>query len=114
LPGPLIRAYYVNEDAKRNVLVVEADAQVNLKDFTSALTPTLDQGKLPPSISQAFADAGITVDQGVALATVIPGRKWSFKQGSDEYVVALEPQFWEPDFGKIRFIKSLDHLWIYR
>ena len=114
LPGPLLRAYFVNDDAKRQVLVVEADAQVNLKDYTSALTPTLDQGQLPPSISKAFADAGITVDNGAAVATVIPGRKWSFKQGEDQYIVALEPQFWEPDFGKIRFIKSLDHIWIYR
>lgn len=114
LPGPLIRAYFVNENAKRNVLVVEADAQVNLDDFTSALTPTLDQGQLPASISQSFADAGISVNQDVALTTVIPGRKWTFKEGEDEYVLALEPQFWEPDFGKIRFIKSLDHIWIYR
>ncbi len=114
LPGPLIRAYVVNNDAKREVLVVEADAEVNLKDFTSALTPVLDQGKLPPSIAQAFADAGITIDQNVALTTQIQGSKWTFKQGNDEYIVQLEPQFWESDFGKIRFIKSLDHLWIYR
>jgi len=31
-----------------------------------------------------------------------------------KYVVELEPQFWEPDFGQIRFIKTLDYLWIYR
>jgi hypothetical protein len=114
LPGPLIRAYFVNEEAKRNVLVVEADAEVNLRDFTSDLTPVLDQGKLPPSIAQAFEDAGITVDQNVALTTQIQGRKWTFKQGNDEYIIVLEPQFWEPNFGKIRFIKSLDYLWIYR
>jgi hypothetical protein len=114
LPGPVIRGYFVNKDAKRDVLVVEADAQVNLKDFKSALTPTLDQGKLPPSIAQAFAASGITVDKGVALSTIIEGRKWSFKQGENEYILVLEPQFWEPDFDGIRFIKSLDHLWIYR
>jgi hypothetical protein len=114
LPGPVIRGYFVNKDAKREVLVVEADAQVNLKDFKSALTPTLDQGKLPAPIAQAFAASGITVDNGVALTTAIPGRKWSFKQGENEYILALEPQFWEPDFDGIRFIKSLDHLWIYR
>lgn len=114
LPGPVIRAYFVNKDAKRNVLVVEADAQVNLNDFKSALTPTLDQGKLPPSIAQAFADSDITVDKDVAVSTIIAGRKWSFMQGGSEYILVLEPQFWEPDFEGIRFIKSLDHLWIYR
>jgi hypothetical protein len=114
LPGPLIRAYHVDKVAKRNVLVVEADAEVNLTTFKSALTPVLDQGKLPPAIAQAFAESGITIDKGAALKTIIPGSKWSFKDGADEYIVALEPQFWEPDFVGIRFIKSLDHLWIYR
>ena len=114
LPGPVIRGYVVNKVAKRNVMVLEADAKVNLKDFKSALTPTLDQGKLPPSIAQAFAQAGVTVDKTAALSTVIQGEKWAFKQGEDEYVLTLEPQFWEPDFVGIRFIKSLDHMWIYR
>ena len=114
LPGPLIRGYVVNKVAKRNVMVLEADAQVNLKDFKSALTPTLDQGKLPASIAEAFAQAGITVDKTAALTMVIQGDKWTFKQGENEYILALEPQFWEPDFVGIRFIKSLDHMWIYR
>lgn len=114
LPGPLIRGYHMSPNTKGSVLVVESDAQVNLKDFTSAVTPILDSGKLPESVAKSFADAGISVDQGATLTTVIPGRKWSFKEGEDEYVLALEPQFWEPDFGKIRFIKSLDNIWIYR
>ena len=114
LPGPLIRGYVVNRDAKRNVLVVEADAQVNLKDFKSALVPTLDQGKLPPSIAQAFAESGITLDKDTALTSVVQGSKWSFRKGENEYILVLEPQYWEPDFTGIRFIKSLDHMWIYR
>lgn len=114
LPGPLIRAYHVNKDAKRNVLVVETDAQVNLKNFKSAMIPILDRGQLPPEIAQAFAESGIAIDKAAALATVVPGSKWSFKDGEDQYIVILEPQFWEPDFVGIRFIKSLDHLWIYR
>ena len=114
LPGPVIRGYVENRDAKRDVLVVEADAQINLKDFQSALTPTLDQGKLPASVAQAFAQAGITVDKTAALTMVIQGEKWTFKQGEDKFTLALEPQFWEPDFVGIRFIKSLDHMWIYR
>ena len=114
LPGPLIRVYHVNEIAKRNVLVVEADAQVDLKTFDSALTPDLDQGKLPVEIAQAFADAGLTINKDASLKTIIEGSKWALKNGQDEYILALEPQFWEPDFVGIRFIKSLDHLWIYR
>ena len=46
-PGPVIRGYHVNKKAgDRQVLVVEADAKVNLVDFKSAVAPTLDQGTL--------------------------------------------------------------------
>ena len=114
LPGPIIRGYHVNQQAKREVLVVEADAQVDLKNFESALAPTLDKGKLPPEIAKAFSDAGIAIDNGAAVTTTIPGNKWSMNQNGQEYILNLEPQFWEPDFGKIRFIKSLDYIWIYR
>ncbi len=114
LPGPIIRGYHVNQVAKRNVLVMEADAEVSLDDFQSALTPTLDQGKLPAEITQAFAQSGLQIDKGAALTTIIKGKRWSFKDGDSEYILALEPQFWEPDFGAIRFIKSLDYIWIYR
>lgn len=113
LPGPVIRGYFANQVAKRNVLVLESDAKVNLNDFKSTLTPTLDQGKLPTEIADAFAEAGIDAS-GATLTTVAQGKRWTFKLGNDEYVLALEPQFWESDFGGIRFIKSLDHIWIYR
>lgn len=114
LPGPVIRGYIINDVAKREVLVVEADAKVSLKDFSSTLVPDLNRGKLPASIAEAFASAGITVNKGAAVTTKVEGQKWTFKQGDEEYILKLEPQFWEPDFGKIRFIRSLDHFWIYR
>jgi len=115
LPGPVIRGYHVNEVAKRNVLVVEANAEVSLEDFQSSLTPTLDQGKLPAKIADAFAQAGITVDQDATLKTIIEGKRWEFKVGDEQYILALQPQFWKPDLnGAIRFIKSIDHIWIYR
>ena len=115
LPGPVIRGYHVNPVAKRNVLVLEADAEVSLEDFQSSLTPTLDQGKLPRKIADAFAESGITVNDGAALTTIIRGKRWEFTEGDDKYILALQPQFWRPDLnGAIRFIKSIDHIWIYR
>ena len=114
LPGPVLRGYHVNQVAKRNVLVMEADADVSLEDFQSRLTPTLDQGSLPAQMVDAFARSGINVDKGAALTTIIPGKRWGFQQGGQQYIMALEPQFWESNFGSIRFIKSLDHIWIYR
>ena len=115
LPGPLIRVYRVNKEAgDRLVLVVETDAKVSLKDFKSAITPTLDSGNLPPSISKAFADSGIAINKEPAIETLVPGKRWTFTEGEDKYILAYEPQFWERDQDGIRFIKSLDYLWIYR
>ncbi|MFK7768810.1 MAG: hypothetical protein AB8B55_16440 [Mariniblastus sp.] len=114
LPGPIFRVYHANKDARRDVLVAEADGQVSLKDFKSALAPTLDQGKLPNELAKAIANSGVQVDPGAALTTVLEGKKWTFQEGSENYTIILEPQFWEADFEGIRFIKSLDYMWIYR
>ncbi len=114
LPGPVIRAYERDRTADRKVLIMEMDAMVNLEDFKSALTPTLDAGSLPESMSQAFAEAGISVNRDVGVDTLIEGKKWLFKLGKSDIELDLEPQYWEPDFEGIRFIKSLDFMWIYR
>jgi hypothetical protein len=120
LPGPVLLCYYIHPDAAdRRVLIAEVDAEINLKDFTSALSPSLDKGQLPEKMVQALALAGVEVDRAVALDEVVPGKRWSFSQGSDRFELILEPQYWEPVFEKqqpprIRFIKSLDYLWIYR
>jgi hypothetical protein len=43
---------------------------------------------------------------------------WQFELDSDgkkqKWVLKLEPQHWEQDGKGIRFLKSLDHLWIYQ
>ncbi len=114
LPGPLLRTYLDRREIKRKRLIGEIDAKVNLGTFKSALTDDLDAGKLPQALTDPIDKAGITFPAGVALTTVIPGRKWTFSNEGQKYVVQLEPQFWEPDFGQIRFIKTLDYLWIYR
>ena len=108
----MLRAY--EKTTERKVLIMEADAMVNLKDFKSALVPTLNRGNLPDSIIQAFADAGFSVGRDVGVDTLIESNKWSFKQGGSNIELVLEPQFWAPDFEGIRFIKSLDFIWVYR
>ena len=114
LPGPMLRTYLNRKAVKRKVLIGEIDANVNLETFKSKLTEGLNAGNLPAALTQPIAKAGIDLPAGAALTTVIPGRKWSFSNEGQEYIVQLEPQFWEPDFGQIRFIKTLDYLWIYR
>ncbi len=118
LPGPLLRAYLDSPKADQHVLVTEIDAEVNLKDFKSTLTPELDKGKLPEKLIKAFADMGVQVAPATPVNTLIPGKKWSFSltagDQTENYTVILEPQYWEKDFEGIRFIKSLDYFWIYR
>ena len=114
LPGPLLRTYLNRQEVKRKVLVGEIDAKVNLDTFKSKLTDELDAGKLPDTLTKPIVKAGVDLPAGTTLTTVIPGRKWTFSVGEQKYEIRLEPQFWEPDFGKIRFIKTLDYLWIYR
>jgi hypothetical protein len=114
LPGPQIRLYEVNETAKRELLMGEISGGVDLKTFKSGLTDELDGGKLPAMLLKSVAKTGLKIDAGADVKTVIPGSKWTFTAGEKRYVVKLEPQYWEPDFGKIRFIKTLDYLWIYR
>ena len=114
LPGPLLRTYLDRQDVKQKVLVGEIDANVNLDTFKSKLTDELDAGKFPTALTKPIVEAGVDIPAGAALTTVIPGRKWTFSVGEQKYQIRLEPQFWEPDFGKIRFIKTLDYIWIYR
>jgi len=116
LPGPLLRGYHVNADAADlNVLITEVDAEVSLETFQSALAPVLDGGKIPTKVVQAFAKAGYPIDDQPALTTVVPGKRWTFSSGDERFILSLEPQYWErKDDKSIRFIKSLDYLWIYR
>jgi hypothetical protein len=114
LPGPVLRAYEKDQTADRKVLIMETDAMVNMKDFQSALVPVLDKGNLPEAVAQGFADAGVSVNKDAGVDILIEGKKWAFKQGKSDIVLVLEPQYWEPAFEGIRFIKSLDFMWIYR
>jgi len=52
------------------------------------------------------------------LKTTVPGQQWVINDTVDgkprTFVIKLQPQFWEKDIdGGIRFIKSLDYLWVY-
>lgn len=127
LPGPVFRAYRIDAKANQDVMVLETDAEMSLSTFKSALVPELDSGKLPPALAKAFADAGYSIPANVAVVSekgddtdtsVVEAAtiKWKLKDSDgQEYVIRLEPQFWEPDFkGSVRFIRSLDHFWIYR
>ncbi len=118
LPGPLLRGYVVSSRANQNVLVVEMDADIQFSTFKSTVTPPLDEGKVPPAISDAFKKSGIEVAAGTAVKTLIGEQKWSLKGSvngeEQELLLIVEPQYWQPRNDGIRFINSLESLWIYR
>lgn len=114
LPGPVIKVYEKDKLAERNVLVGEVPAEIDLDSLQSSITPKLDQGVLVPEIVADLARSGVKVDQNARLTTVLEGFKWNFSDNGRDFIVVLDPIVWQPRFGEIQFIKSLDHLWIYR
>ena len=54
LPGPIFRGYFKNEEAKRDVLVTETDAQISLEDFNSSIAPPTGSGETAPFNSEIF------------------------------------------------------------
>ena len=117
LPGPVIRGEILDEDSLRSNLIFETDAGLN-EDFDSVVAQQLDGGQIPESVSTAFVNAGFNLAADAALKTTVPGHQWVINDTVDgnprTFVIKLHPEFWEKGVnGGIRFIKSLDHLWVY-
>lgn len=118
LPGPVIRGEIVDAETLRSTLIFETDAQLDTIDFDSAVAASLDTGQIPESVATAFTNAGFNLGANASLNTTIPGKQWTVTDTVDgqtrTFVVKLQPEFWEKSIdGGIRFIKSLDHLWVY-
>lgn len=118
LPGPEIIAYQVNELASREVHVTEVDAEVKVDDFSSTVVAALDDGKLPETLINNLKLYGYQVSDSIPVTQIIDSSMWQFQLDADgkkqKWVLKFEPQYWEQDGKGIRFLKSLDHLWIYR
>ena len=118
LPGPQVIALQVNEVAGREVPVTQVDAEFNLEDFSSPVVSSLDDGKLTESLVNALNLYGFKASDSTAVTQVIDSSMWQFEldvEGKKQkWVLKLEPQHWEQDGKGIRFLKSLDHLWIYQ
>ena len=132
LPGPRINGYLVSEKADRNIQLVDLDAETSLTTLNSPIVDQISMAfdaarggnagaknltakvKVPEQIRTAFAERGVAISEPATMLEIIPGKKWSFKSDDKIYEIVVEPQFWEPKFGGIRFIKSLDHVWVYR
>ena len=124
LPGPLLRGYVINRQDNREIQLVELDGRVNLETFESPFVEELDRGVVPDVVMKEFAKAGADLGENVQLkmkdgpsgrvAAGIRGERWTFNAGGKDYILQYEPQIWRKSEDGIEFIKSLDHLWIYR
>jgi len=118
LPGPQVIALQVNEVAGREVPVTQVDAEFNLEDFSSPVVSSLDDGKLTEALVNALNLYGFKASDSTAVTQIIDSSMWQFEldvEGKKQkWVLKLEPQHWERDGKGIRFLKSLDHLWIYQ
>ncbi|HMO14848.1 MAG TPA: hypothetical protein PKD64_05135 [Pirellulaceae bacterium] len=119
LPGPVLQGYEYDTETTRRRLIVEIDAEVSLRDLKSAAAGTLDGGTLPENLKKAFEDAGYPIPSDIRPKTNITGKQWSFETmiGGENvsFIIQLSPQLWEPDIqGGIRFINTLDYIWIYQ
>ncbi len=117
LPGPVILGEVRDADSLRTKLIFETDAGLN-EDFDSTVAAALDKGQIPDSVATGFVNAGFNLGSDATLVTKIPGQQWEIKDTVDgksrAFVIKLQPEFWEKDIdGGIRFIKSLDYLWVY-
>jgi len=117
LPGPVIMGEILDPESLRSKLIFETDAGLN-EDFDSTVAETLDQGQIPDGVTAGFVNAGFNLGGDAQLKTTVPGQQWVINDTVDgkprTFVIKLQPQFWEKDIdGGIRFIKSLDYLWVY-
>ena len=117
LPGPIFQIYDYESSVARYELVAEASAELDA-DFNSTAVSGLNAGRMSEELEIALIDAGYDVGRGPRLETRVPNLVWRVngkKNGEDRIVeIRLEPQFWEKADRGIRFIKSLDYMWIYR
>jgi hypothetical protein len=74
---------------------------------------------MPETVVNEMNGRGFDMGSASAVQTAVPGTRWKFTLDLDgkprEFEVRLEPEVWEKS-GKdsIRFIKSLEQMWIYR
>ncbi len=118
LPGPVIRGLHINPENLRKSVVFETDAELSPRNFESAVGAQLDAAQIAENVLEGFTGAGVTLGGDAAITTNIPGRSWTIKDTWEnaprQFLIELYPEFWEKTIdGGIRFIKRIDHLWVY-
>lgn len=118
LPGPQIHAVWYDGNHGNEILMAEIDAEVSLTDFTSPVTAQLDGGELPENLSMALDSVGLAVAPGAPVRTIVQGGMWQIAADRDGTSLTIDlklrPQYWEKKDRGIRFIRTIDYLWVYQ
>lgn len=115
--GPMIAGAELDPITKDERLLFRVDAQINA-NLTSPLLANLNKNQLPAELSNAFAQAGVTLPASVTLTSTINKIQWEFQAnigGKDRlFRLGYDPQFWDIIGGEIKIRERLDYLWVYR
>lgn len=117
LPGPRINAYWYDAKHGNEIPLAEIDAEVSLDDFSSPALAELNSGRLPEHLAAALVVVGVHPVDG-SVKTVVPNGMWQIdadKVGESVKIdLKFQPQFWEQKGKGIRFIRTIDYLWVYQ
>ena len=118
LPGPHFEIYEQDKATNITNLVAEAPIEVDMDTLDAPVLAELNDAKLPESVKTAMSNYGIEIPDGAAVTRNVLNTKWTVNFTADGkeriFQIRMVPQFWEKDGDEIRFIKSLEYMWIYR
>ncbi|HMP79620.1 MAG TPA: hypothetical protein PKD54_09230 [Pirellulaceae bacterium] len=117
LPGPRINAFWYDAKHGNEILLAEIDAEVSLDDFSSPVVGELNAGQLPDHLAAGLESAGVR-PAGGSVKTLVAGGMWQIdadKAGESVKIeLKFQPQYWEQKGKGIRFIRTIDYLWVYQ
>ena len=118
LPGPQLHVMLTNPTIDGEFKLVEVEAPVDMETLDSPAVAQLTKGELPESVATALKNLQFEVPDGAQVTQEVPGRSWSmdlaFKGEPRRFIIRFVPQYWEKENKGLRFLRSLDHFWVYR
>jgi hypothetical protein len=118
LPGPQLHVMLTNPTIDGEFKLMEVEAPVDLETLESPAVAELGKGELPESVATAMKNLQFEIPEGTKVTEEVPGRSWAmdltFKGESRRFIIRFVPQYWEKEDNGLRFLRSLDHFWVYR
>jgi hypothetical protein len=119
LPGPQLQVFLLDESVDSRARLATVESEIDPETLDSLAATQLNAGEFPESLLNELKGRGFEMDSASPIETTVSGSRWRFKANWDGrervFEIRMKPEFWEKAAkDDIRFIKSLDHMWIYR